>query len=242
MLDTGDASILATKLPGTRSREVALVALANYAKFTGRYERFKEIKKMYDLKWSTSNSTQFFERFFDEQTSLDSMISKIREMIRVLPVRMAAVIRFACLVGLRASEAVESVRLLNVNLVHNYYNPQRQALEHFRFPEIFLRQTKKAYISFLSTDNYHYFANLGCKPPTLNAITLACRRKGIKMYMHLTRKIFASHLIKSGIQSEFVNLLQGRVDSDILTRHYLCPSDTLKSDVLRAVSNLAKLL
>jgi hypothetical protein len=31
-----------------------------------------------------------------------------------------------------------------------YYNTERQCLEHFRFPEIFLRQTKKAYISFVT--------------------------------------------------------------------------------------------
>ena len=48
--------------------------------------------------------------------------------------------------------------------VQQYYNPERQALEHFRFPQIFLRQTKKAYISYLSMDNYQWIANFACKP------------------------------------------------------------------------------
>lgn len=39
---------------------------------------------------------------------------------------------------------------------------EQQALEHFRFPQ-FLRATKKAYLSYLSIDNYHAIANLGCK-------------------------------------------------------------------------------
>ncbi len=61
---------------------------------------------------------------------------------------MGQVIKFATLTGLRPSEAVESVRLLNnsVDLVvdQRYYNEERQCLEHFRYPTIFLRRTKTA--------------------------------------------------------------------------------------------------
>ena len=70
--------------------------------------------------------------------------------------------------GLRPSEAVESVRLINQLLPEQkYYNPERQCLEHFRFPEIFLRCTKKAYISFIMLDNLQPIANLGRKTHTL---------------------------------------------------------------------------
>ena len=62
------------------------------------------------------------------------------------------------------------------------------------------------------------------------------------MEMHLCRKIFASYLRQSGIQAEVVNLLQGRVDSDILTRHYLVPSSTLKDQVLDAVKRLQRII
>jgi intergrase/recombinase len=62
------------------------------------------------------------------------------------------------------------------------------------------------------------------------------------MEMRFTRKIFASHLRQSGIQSEIVNVLQGRVDSDILTRHYLVPSSNLKDQVLDAVKQLQKMI
>lgn len=142
------------------------------------------------------------------------------------PPFMGQIVKFACLVGLRASEVVESVRLLNsTNISSNisgkiqYYNPERQALEHFRFPEIFLRQTKKAYISFVTPSIIEEIVgNIGTnitdkihKIPTLNAIILACRHKGIKMEMYLTRKIFASYLRKEGIEPEIIDMLQGRV-------------------------------
>ncbi len=243
VLDTGDASPLAT-LPGTRSREIALVALANYAKYTGRYERFQELKRRYALKWSTANSTQFFERFFNPELTLDVMLQRIRQMIRSIPRHMAAVVKFNCLTGLRASEAIESVRLLNVSQgTTPYYNEERQALEHFRHPEIFLRTTKKAYISYLSSDMYDYFTkNCSQTPPTWNAISLTLRRRGLPMEMYLCRKVFASWLRKEGIQPEIVDLLQGRVSQSILVRHYLAPSAGLADKVLAAVDNLHKIL
>jgi len=73
-------------------------------------------------------------------------------MIVKTPPSIAEIIKFMVLTGLRPTEAIESDRLLtlkNSNLrkisSHSqYYNPERQCLEHFRFPEIFLRRTKKA--------------------------------------------------------------------------------------------------
>lgn len=163
-------------------------------------------------------------------------------MIRVLPAHMAAVIKNAVLTGLRPAEACDSVRLLNIrqNFDTNYYNPERQTLEHFRFPEIFLRKTKKAYISYLSLDNYEWIANLGPKtPPTWNAIRLTCRRRSIDMDMHLCRRIFASWLRQDGkIEHEIVDLLQGRVSQSVLTRHYLTPTQDLTGKILDSLDRL----
>ena len=158
---------------------------------------------------------------------------------------MGNIIRFACLIGLRASEVCESVRLLRSDqLVHPYFNPERQALEHFRFPEIFLRQTKKAYISFITREQLSAIGILDCKThvPTYNQIRLACWRHGIKMDMRYCRKIFASHLRASGIQPEIIDMLQGRVSQSILTRHYLVPQSSLKDDVLNALEKLQRQL
>ncbi len=184
------------------------------------------------------------QRFLNPETTLDYMLKRVKEMMQVLPDHMSAVIRHALLTGLRPSEACESVRLIircghQLNLP-SYYNQEQQTLEHFRFPEIFLRPTKKAFLSYLSLDNYQQIAKIGPKTPTWNAIRLTCRRRNVNMEMRFCRKIFASHLRQSGIQAEVVNLLQGRVDSDILTRHYLVPSNSLKDQVLDALEGLQK--
>jgi len=153
-------------------------------------------------------------------------------------------LRFAVLVGLRPSEVVESVRLLNnCPAAGKYYNPERQALEHFRFPEIFLRQTKKAFISFVTPKMFatvHQMDNNTV--PSYNAIRHACRRSGINMDMRYCRKIFASHLRNEGIHPEIVDMLQGRVSQSILTRHYLVPKPSFREEVLQALEQLQRQL
>jgi intergrase/recombinase len=242
VLESGDASAIASLSPWNKYH--AMHALANYAKYTGRYDRFLQIKHSYNLKWTSGNeSLQSFERFFNPDLSLDSMLQRVREMIAKTPLQIAQIIKFACLTGLRPSEVVESVRLLNSELStgRQYYNPQRQALEHFRFPDIFLRQTKKAYISFVSPEILDVIKSLTSKRlPTYNAIRLAIYKRGIKCDMRYCRKLFASHLIKSGIDSTTVDMLQGRVGKSVLVRHYQTPDSTLADRVLQALHELKR--
>jgi hypothetical protein len=106
--------------------------------------------------------------------------------------------------GLKPQEAIESVRLINRSPVTNsatrsrYYNPEQQTLGHFRFSQLFIPTTKKAYISYLSKDNYHYFANLGPKTlsSNLGRNKTSVKHRGLNMSMRLCRKVFASWLIK----------------------------------------------
>jgi intergrase/recombinase len=230
-----------------------MAALANLAKYHGCYDKFLQIRQRYNLKWSKGDSLQSFARFFDEELSFDTMLQRIREMIAKTPSWVGNILRFAILTGLRASECVESVRLLNLAQCTEraYYNPERQALEHFRFPQIFLRQTKKAFISFVTpemiegvryrTAEWPTFGDVG-KFATYNQIRLACWSAGIKCDMRFCRKIFASHLRNEGIQPEIVDMLQGRVSQSILVKHYLVPKPSFKEDILQALEQLQRQL
>ena len=60
------------------------------------------------------------------------------------------------------------------------------------------------------------------------------------MSMHLCRKIFASWLIKEGIDSNTVDMLQGRCLPSVLARHYQVPSQNLRDKVLEAVTALQR--
>jgi hypothetical protein len=61
-------------------------ALANYAKYTGRYDQFLQLRQRYNLKWSKGSSLQYFERFFhNKELSFEAMLSKLKKMIGILP-------------------------------------------------------------------------------------------------------------------------------------------------------------
>ena len=135
----GDASILMILSP--RNKQHAMAALANLAKYLGKYDEWLKIRQRYNLKWSSGNdSLQSFNRFFDNDLNLDVMIQCVKIMIARLPDDMGRIIKFACLVGLRPAESIESVKLINdKESFEKYYNPDVMALEHFRFPQIFFR-------------------------------------------------------------------------------------------------------
>jgi hypothetical protein len=243
VLDSGDASHLLVLSP--RNRHHALAALANLAKFQGRSLEFQQIKQHYALKWTSSNnSMQTFQRLFSNDLDFDTLLGKIKEMIRVLPVAMATVIKFNCLTGLRPAEAIESIRLLHVQKfeieqMHNiqqYYNSELQCLEHFRFPETFLRRTKCAYVSFVAKEHLSEIGVLDhLPPPTYSAIRMTCQHRSMKVDMRYCRKLFASWLHRCNISVEIIDLLQGRMPKSIFARHYLVLKSDFKDRVLHEV-------
>jgi hypothetical protein len=154
------------------NRKHALSALAALSKYKRRYDQYLQLKQRYSLRWSSTSSVQSLQRFFNPDLTFDVMLSKVKEMIQALPEPMALVIKHAVLTGLRPAEAVESIRLLNDISIRSgqqqmYCNPERQTLEHFRFPDMFLRQTKKALISYIILDNLQPIAKMGGKIPHL---------------------------------------------------------------------------
>jgi intergrase/recombinase len=219
-----------------------MAALAILAKYEGQYDRWMQIRQRYNMKWSSGQeSLQSFNRFFNPDMSLESMLQQVAKMISKTPRTMGQIIKFACLTGLRPAEAVESVRLINnKEEFAKYYNEGRQALEHFRFPSLFLRQTKKAYISFVTPEMLDMIRPIepSSTVPTYNAIRLTCRREGVYMDMRYCRKIFASWLHKHGVSDVLIDLLQGRVGKSVLVNHYIQPGQDYKDKILDSVKGL----
>ena len=220
----------------------ACTALANLAKFQGKYDEWSRIRRAYDLKWSSgcNASIQSMQRFFNPSLTLESMLQTIRQMVYNLPTSMGQIVKFALLTGLRPAEAVESVMLINSNAFDNYYDSQQMTLCHYKFSQ-FLRTTKKCYISFVTPEMLSGIRYIE-KVPSYNAIRLTCKRRGFKMDMRLCRKVFGSWLHKYGISTEIVDFLQGRVSTSVFSRHYLTPDSSLKDRVLTALHELEKSL
>jgi intergrase/recombinase len=128
---------------------------------------------------------------------------------------------FNTLVGLRPDEACKAIQIIQKE-EDNYVRKDLMILEHYKFPDIFIRRTKKAYITILTDsilDLAKQSANCG-----YNALRLAVKRKKLDMNMAYCRKIFATYLRTHGIEQEIIDLLQGRAPRSVFARHYFRPN------------------
>jgi hypothetical protein len=95
------------------------------------------------LKWSKGGSLQYFERFFhNKELSFEAMLSKVKQMMQILPPFMAQIVKFGVIVGRRPTEIVQSVELINeAKAFPEYYDAENMMLYHFKFKQ-FVRTTK----------------------------------------------------------------------------------------------------
>jgi hypothetical protein len=214
----------------------AMKALSNLAKYTAQYDQWLQLRQRYNLEWSTdTEKLDFFQRFFDDNKTLDTMLQLLRQAMQQLPKAYSDMLLFSILTGLWASECANCIRLINdAESLKIYYNESHQCLEHFKFPNICIRGTKSAYISLVSKETNRLAQNRG-KSPTFKCLKLVCKRSNCLKSMQLKygRKIFASYLRQIGkIESENVDLLQGRVPKSVFARLYFTPSLDYRNKVL----------
>jgi hypothetical protein len=214
-------------LPPAKQRHV-MKALANLAKYNGVYEQWNKLRRQHQLKWSSTNTLDIFERIMNNGTTYDKMVEYVKQILAVLPRSHANVVIFGTLTGLRPIEACKSVQLIHANL-SDYLNSELFILEHFKWKDIFIRRTKKAFISVM-TDRLLEIAK-SADYQSYTSIYVYLRKRGLQMRMNYCRKIFGTHLRYCGIESEMVNLLEGRISPEIFVRHYWSPN--MKQDIER---------
>lgn len=215
-------------------------ALSSLARFTGRSDIWRQIIQRYQLSWSTgTEKVDAFTRFFDDSRSLDTMLHWLKEAMQVLPSQYANLLLFCTLTGMRGTECVESIRLLNSLSEQQYYNPERQILQHYLYPQIFIRRTKAMYISIVNEQIIAIAQKIG-NTATQDGLKKAIMRSCLSMKIKYCRKIHGSWLKKYGIETEIINMLQGRIGKDIFLRHYMTPNSNFKNDVLDAIGELQK--
>ena len=76
------------------------------------------------------------------------MIIQLKDACSRLDKKYSSVLLYCVLTGLRPAEACSSLQLLKERK-EDYLAKDNKLLEHFRFPYVFLRRTKNAYISIV---------------------------------------------------------------------------------------------
>ena len=125
-LETGNVFDLLNLQPDKRIH--AMKALSNLAKFIGKYDVWLQLRQRYNLKWTTgTEKLDAFERFFDDNKTLDMMLQWLRQAIQEMPKSYSDFFVFCTLTGLRASECVVAVKLIkDPECFKTYYNENRQ--------------------------------------------------------------------------------------------------------------------
>jgi intergrase/recombinase len=219
----------------------AMKALSALAKFTGCHERFKQLIKSYGLKWSVNNDDVIIARLIKYSNGNGSK-NELFKWIRTVKQKIPEFTPFVDLVtatGLRFSEAIESFSIIARGNLDEYYNAETQALEHFKFRELFIRRTKKAFMSFISRELINAI-RLSDLRVTKDVIDKRIQRLGLKLCFSDLRELWASYSVKNLRQPE-IDFLQGRVSASVFMRNYFNP--TWITDLKRrAIKNASELL
>ncbi|MEM2163826.1 MAG: hypothetical protein QXR62_05325 [Candidatus Bathyarchaeia archaeon] len=147
ILDAGDASILHALKPEKRVK--VMKALSVYARITGRAREWRALREAYGLKWSAE--VDVWPRMLGGQ-EYSRLIAEARVIIGASE-SIRSIAEFIALSGLRASEALEAIRLFKLDR-DGYLNRELMVLEHYRHLSAFLRRSKKAYITVWSSNKF----------------------------------------------------------------------------------------
>jgi intergrase/recombinase len=229
ILATANASELLA-MTADRKRQT-MRALAHLSKFNGCYEQWQKIIKSHGIHWRESNNDNF--TFFEKET-IAEMIEYVKQVMKILPKDQANTFVTATLLGLRADEACNSIRLIKEN-AQDYYNAELGLLQHYKFKEIFIRRTKKAYISLVDEDILSLARE---SSDSYQAIRSFLKRRKHAMNLKYCRKIFGTWLRQNGIESEFIDVLQGRVPASVFAKHYYRPDQATLDKTRKLIKEL----
>jgi len=201
----------------------AMKALSALSKFLGAYDQWRSLVRNYGLKWSNGKTDDLIIARFTKTQNSDDIVEWIKKIKAIIP-NYALFTDLVAATGLRLEEAVNCwnliIRLSSDERLSEYYKAENCILEHFRYKRLFIRRTKKAFISFIDQDLVMQIAE--SNPLTKNQITKRIQRRKINLRFGDVREFWASYMTKHLYQPE-IDFLQGRVSSSVFMRNYFNP-------------------
>ena len=185
-----------------------------------------------------------FLRIINSENKGD-VVEWVKRCLKGFDYTYAVFVKFALFTGIRKGEAIEAfnliVRLGRAGRLSDYYNAELQTLEHFRYPEKFIRRTKNVFFSFVPKAFVDEVA--GCH--TISASGYKRRRMKLGLHSRIKdlRDYFATYMLNHGLLKEEIDLIQGRIGKSLFMKHYFSPSiKDLKNRTLNAVQALSETL
>ncbi|MCD6529823.1 hypothetical protein J7L06_06010 [Candidatus Bathyarchaeota archaeon] len=227
---------------GRAKRRIVLSSLIALSKYLGVYEAFKRRMKNYGLKWESQSSFESFMRILRESKS--DVLGWVKRCLEAFDKPYAMFVKFALISGLRKTEAIEAfnlaVKLGKAGSLSEYYNRELQTLEHFRYPEKFIRGSKNVFFSIIPSG---FLASMvECGTVSDSGYKRRLKKAGLPSRIKDLRDYYATFMLQHGLFKEEVDLIQGRIGKTIFMKHYFSPSiRDLCDRTLKAVRKILRI-
>jgi hypothetical protein len=228
-------------LPSTIQQNV-LKGMVALSKFLGCHEEFTKAFKNHGIKWIQGDGLSAFIRIFNNNHS--NLKEWYNSALAVLNDNEKLYLRYILLSGIRKEEGIKSFNLmvsLGKRFNEEYYNESTGFLEHFRYPKLFLRNSKNLYVSAVPR-------TLLTEIATSDRVSYSMIRKrllknGLRLRIKELRSFYATNMRELGPLSEQIDLAQGRIGKSIFLQHYFKQNPRALSDkILSLLPKLETLL
>ena len=226
-------------LPHNKKLQV-MKSLVILSKYLGCYDKWKAVKDRYQLKWSNDNSIQVFQNLTNQENNYSSMLKWVKDVCKQLPKYYGNILIYCSLTGLRPTEAFSSISLIKSDL-DKYLDKDKMILEHIRYPEIFIRKTKKAYISIVN-ELIIQIAKDTKEKSSATILYIVILTEKIPFNFNYCRKIFATYLRTNGVEQEVIDLFQGRFPKSVFLRYYYRPDLIIYTKIKKQLKTLHDIL
>jgi intergrase/recombinase len=218
--------------------------LSALSKFLGCYEDFKLLVKNSGLKWMGKSADDIFIDRLNSVKDPEEIWNWVREVKKERP-ELTEFMDLMAVSGLRLIEAVNSFNLQGTlaregKLYSSYFVAEKSTLEHYRFKEIFIRRSKKAFVSFVPEQLVQDISKLRPWVST-DAVQKMVQKRGLQLRFADIREAHATFMIKY-LKKEEIDFLHGRVTSGVFMQHYFNPSliSDLKARAFQGVAEIQK--
>jgi hypothetical protein len=220
----------------------AMKALASLSKFLGVYEDWQKLVRNHGLKWTAKSNDDIIIGRLTKTTDVNEMFVWIKSVKELCP-ELNDFVDFMAISGMRLREAIASYNLIIMlnkeRALSQYYNSKKEILEHFRFREIFLRRTKKVFVSFMPSEIVQKVS----KKILLTEDSIRCKIKRRKLPSRFSdlRELHGTLATKHLSQVE-VDFLHGRISKSVFMANYFNINlvDDLKARVFKVIKELRK--
>ena len=219
---SGDLSRVQTLGDGLRPHVVK--SLSALSKFLGIHDEWAPMMKTYGLKWRGRNADDII---IDRLTKIRDPEEVYKWILEVKEARpdLDSFMDLIAISGLRFVESWNSynliVKLDKEGKLGDYYKEEAMVLEHFQFKDVFIRNSKKAFISWVPPDQVNQIKSES-KLTSTDSVQKLIQKKGLKLRFGDVREAHASFMTKF-LRPEEIDFLHGRVSANVFMRNYYNP-------------------